>query len=766
MLYLIPDKNHIERSLTLAEKYGAAFEYNDFFSPEVLESPEKTDELIAFYTSLPRRRNADTLHGAFFDVVQHSDDPKMQSLSLERIRHSLSAAKRLGVRAVIFHTNLIANFRDGNYIENWIERNYAVWTRMLSEYPETEIYLENMFDCDHAPLLRLAQKMEDQPRFGVCLDYAHACVFGEDPEEFASALLPYVKHVHVNDNDLRSDAHAAVGKGSIDWESFDALLRSAPLSPSVLIEVSGEEEAAASAGFMKEKGIYPFPHTEAGPGCTESAELPVRNGRSLGSAELREIIGDGIRLTTEKDKNRLLERLLSSAMEISRCDAGTLYLYREDKLFFKVMKTLSQGVSRGENGEEIELPPVPLSEENVCAYSALRHELVNIADVYHSEAFDFSGPKKYDAITGYRTRSMLVIPLEDGDGTLVGVLQLINAEDEQGNTVPFSDDDEFVIRSLGAMTAVSLLNMLYIEQIKDQLNSFVSAFAAAVDERTPYNGSHTRKVTAYTSLLAGYINRLHDEGKTEEYFDPGRTEQLVMAAALHDIGKMVVPLSVMNKESRLGQGIEKVRDRFALLGVYNDLDLARGRIGPEEHAAQKKYLSEASKLIEEINFSGFLPDEKLAAVKELAGKTYSPLRGEPIRYLTDEEENCLSIRRGTLTAEERGIMESHAAMTGKILSNVHFSAAYADVPRFASEHHEMLDGSGYPLHLTAENIGPEPRILAVTDIYDALTSSDRPYKKPIPKQKAFEILFSMADEGKLERKYVSWLKEALEESGE
>lgn len=484
----------------------------------------------------------------------------------------------------------------------------------------------------------------------------------------------------------------------------------------------------------------------------------------LTNKELRDIVDIGIALTTEKNKNRLLEMILEKAMDISNCDAGTLYLYVDESLEFKIMKTLSQGVSKGENGEVIDLPPVPLKEENVCAYAAIHKELINVEDVYHSERFDFSGPKKYDAMTGYRTQSMIVIPMENSSNELVGVLQLMNAKDEEGNIVPFNQDDEFVLRSMASQAAVSISNMNYMEEIKIQLHSFVSAFATAVDERTPYNGSHTRKVTAYAVLLADYINRMYKQGKCEEYFDDNRKEQLQLAAALHDIGKMIVPLSVMNKATRLDSEIEKIEDRFKLLKAYYEIDYLKGKIEKGAFETRVKYLNDSWKFIREINNVGFMTDENIAKVVEIADCSYETEDGSKIAYLTAEEKECLCVRKGTLTDEERKVMESHALMTRKILDKVHFSKNYDKVKQFASTHHEWLNGAGYPDHLTAENLEIESRILSVVDIFDALTSADRPYKKPMPKEKAFAILHDMAvKEGKLEDRLVTWLEEEMME---
>lgn len=481
----------------------------------------------------------------------------------------------------------------------------------------------------------------------------------------------------------------------------------------------------------------------------------------LSKNELREVVNIGIALTTEKDKNRLLEMILWKAMQISNCDAGTLYLYKNDALEFKIMKTLSQNVSKGEDGEQIDLPPVKMLEENVCSYSAIHQELINIEDVYYSDRFDFTGPKKYDVITGYRTKSMLVIPMADAEGELVGVLQLMNAQDENGEIVSFTEDDEFVLRSLGSQAAISVSNMKYVEEIKQQLYSFVSAFATAVDERTPYNGSHTRKVTAYASILADYINKLHRKGLCEEYFDKNRREQLELAAALHDIGKMIVPKVVMNKATRLGDGLERIEARFKLLKAYYDMDVLKGKISKEDGEQKKEYLQESLKFIQEINSAGFMPQEKLDRVKEIATYTYAS-EEEIIPYLTEQEVDCLSIIRGTLTDKERVTMESHVVMTGKILEKVHFNTHYENVKKYASTHHEFLNGTGYPNHLTADELETESRILTIVDIYDALTCTDRPYKQPMPKEKAFSILKSMVEEGKVDGQLVQWFEESLE----
>ena len=481
--------------------------------------------------------------------------------------------------------------------------------------------------------------------------------------------------------------------------------------------------------------------------------------------DFERILNIGIKLCTEKDANRLLELILDNSMQITNCDASTLYLYEDNQLVFRIMKTLSQEISRGTNGEAIEdLPPVPMKEENVCAYTAIHREIVNIPDVYDSDRFDFSGPKQYDKLTGYRTKSQLVIPLENNKNELLGVLQLINAMDEEGNVIPFDSQYDIIIRSMGSMTSIELANLSYMEELRLQLHSFVEAFAAAVDERTPYNGTHTRKVAEYVRILAEYINNKYKKGEAEEYFDEERKEKLVLAALLHDIGKMIVPLRVMNRATRLDQDMEKEDNRFELLAAYYEVDLLRGRITESEYQEKTAELREALETIHRIDSMGFLDDDDYVYVQHLASRKYRKEDGTVIPYLSERERECLSIRKGTLTAEDRKLMESHAEMTGKILDKVRFQKNYSMVPKWASEHHEYLDGSGYPNHRRGSEIALETRMITIVDIYDAMTSTDRPYKKPMPKEKAFAILHSMAEEGKIDLQLLNWFEEALKEA--
>lgn len=266
MLYMIPDPSRIEESLRLSALYQANFEYDDFYLPGVYEDPAKIRERITFYQSLGRDLSRDTLHGLFLDVTPHSEDSGIRKASEARMLLSMDIAAKLNLRAVIFHTNTIPNFRVPSYLAHWTDANEAMIRKLLSLYPKQEIYYENMFDIVPDDLAGLAKRLADEPRFGVCLDYAHARAFGKG-QSWAEKLGPYVRHIHLTDNDEAVDLHQAVGSGKIDWKEYDSLIRRYTKEPSVLIEISSPDKILASAVYMQENGLYPFPRKEGGAAC-------------------------------------------------------------------------------------------------------------------------------------------------------------------------------------------------------------------------------------------------------------------------------------------------------------------------------------------------------------------------------------------------------------------------------------------------------------------------------------------------------------------
>lgn len=253
---IIPQIDQLESSLSLAKEYGFGFEYNDFFFPSVLDDSKLVNELIKKYKSyaLP---DICTLHGAFFDVLVFSEDKYIRDIAEMRIKQSIATAMEIGAKAVIFHTNLNPLFISKFYLDGWYERNVSFWSRMLTEYSEINIYIENM--CDSAPemLLKLCEELKGFSNFGVCLDYAHASVFGrgEDIDLWVKSLAPYVKHLHINDNDLKYDLHQAIGDGIIDWERFKKYYFDYFSDKTILIETTGMEKQRKSAEYLKNLGI-------------------------------------------------------------------------------------------------------------------------------------------------------------------------------------------------------------------------------------------------------------------------------------------------------------------------------------------------------------------------------------------------------------------------------------------------------------------------------------------------------------------------------
>lgn len=252
-LMIIPQKDSMKEYMQLVGEYECGFEYNDFFLPALLDDREELDKRIEFYTRPENKVAFSTVHGAFLDVTVFSDDARIREVSELRVNQSLEVAKRLGAEAVIFHTNYIPNFNLTSYRENWVERNADFYRRKLHEYPMLKIYIENMFDEDYRLIARLGEKMRDCSNFGICLDYAHAMVFGDerDIDGWVESLAPYVRHLHINDNDFTQDLHLAVGDGRINWNKFQKYYEKYFCNASVLLEVTGPEKTRKSLEYIR-----------------------------------------------------------------------------------------------------------------------------------------------------------------------------------------------------------------------------------------------------------------------------------------------------------------------------------------------------------------------------------------------------------------------------------------------------------------------------------------------------------------------------------
>ena len=462
-----------------------------------------------------------------------------------------------------------------------------------------------------------------------------------------------------------------------------------------------------------------------------------------------------IALSAEKRLGALLDLILSEAMSLTHCDAGTVYIREGEVLRFGNMVTLSKGirVTVSDEGGDV-LPPVPLDRHHVCACVALDKRIINIPDVYSAADFDFSGPRRYDALNAYRTCSMLVVPMEDERGRCIGVLQLINAMDDEGALIPFDAGYEKIVSALTSLAAVSLNNSRLSKAVYDILHSFVTVMVDAVDARSPYNANHTRSMVRCAERFLAWL----DETGSPLRFAEEEKDPFLMSVWLHDIGKLVIPLEIMDKPTRLGSAGERVLSRLCIAELSERLRAATRPEEAEEALRESERLRETAALIRRANAAPFLDDDTLAALRALAGQDCLTADGARVPLLSPDELESLCVRRGTLTTDERKEIENHVVYTARLLGQMRFGSDYASVPLWAGAHHEFLNGSGYPEHLSAAQLPREVRLLTILDIYDALTAEDRPYKPPMPPERAFSVLESMRDEGKLDGELLALFK--------
>lgn len=263
-------------------------------------------------------------------------------------------------------------------------------------------------------------------------------------------------------------------------------------------------------------------------------------------------------------------------------------------------------------------------------------------------------------------------------------------------------------------------------------------------------------MACYAAAFLDWLERTGNDWK----FDGDRRRDFLLSVWLHDVGKLTVPLEVMDKERRLGPGLKDIRQRFSAMALLDRIAVLEGRLGPEEAEALQTARAEGLALIEKVNTTGFLPDDTLAAIDALAACIYKDENGTEQPWLTKAEHTNLSVRKGTLTAAERKIMESHVVVTARSLGQVSFLEEYAHVPEWAAAHHELLNGRGYPDHRTGESLSREVRLLTILDVFDTLTATDRPYKPPMPVEKALSILRSMVDEGGLDGEILALFQES------
>ena len=498
--------------------------------------------------------------------------------------------------------------------------------------------------------------------------------------------------------------------------------------------------------------------------------------------EISEMTAIGKALGTGKDIQALLEMILSIARRLTRADGGTLYLVDHETGTLKFHVIQNESLDLKQTGDAIALPGVALYDNtgapnlaNVSSYVFHTGTIVNIADVYTTtQKFHFEGTKEFDQTLNYKSTSMVVIPMRNHEDVVIGILQLINAKDPfSGATVSFCREDEDKAAALASQASVILTQQFLIMEMRELFEAFIKAIAVSIDEKSKHTGGHIQRVTELSIMIAEAVNEddviLKDVSLSEDQMD-----ELRIAALMHDTGKITTPDHIIDKSSRLETIFDRItliKTRWELIKTRIELEAARKKLalldsGDFEKEFKQidtlcqrktKQLDEEFKAVSAINAYPDRLDQSHMDLLESIRQKKCNLFKDPIEYLTPDEYKNLTIPAGTLTQEERQVINSHAHLTEKILSKLPWPKKLAKIPAIASAHHEKLDGSGYPLFLKAGDLNLQARILSIADIFEALSAQDRPYKKPMTLSRTVEILRTMADTHKIDRDIVEVL---------
>jgi len=484
--------------------------------------------------------------------------------------------------------------------------------------------------------------------------------------------------------------------------------------------------------------------------------------------ELKELNNIGVKLSAERDTDALLELILTKAREITRSDAGSLYLVEEDengnlRLRFK----LAQNDSLSVPFKEFTLP---ISHESVAGHVALTGEIQNLEDAYAPPpGSPFQINPAFDRQVGYRTKSMLVVPMKTQKNEVLGVLQLINCKPDSARilaspaeiertVIPFSARYQELAASLASQAAVAVENSRLYKSIQTLFEGFVKASVTAIEARDPTTAGHSFRVADLTTGLAEAVDRAETSPFRAIGFTPQEMQEIRYAAILHDFGKIGVREEVLVKAKKFyPHHLELIKQRAELVKQGIELRYTRRKIAyllehgqerfAEQFAADDAELTSLSQEIDDYlkavvmaNEPSVMPEDFAATIQQIALKSFKDHVGNPRTLITPQEARILSIPKGSLTEEERVQIESHVIHTFQFLTQIPWTKELKRVPDIARAHHEKLNGTGYPYGMRADEIPIQSKIMMISDIFDALTAADRPYKKAVPLDRALDIL--------------------------
>jgi HD-GYP domain-containing protein (c-di-GMP phosphodiesterase class II) len=512
---------------------------------------------------------------------------------------------------------------------------------------------------------------------------------------------------------------------------------------------------------------------------TSDSEANETDGLFKRLEQLNEI---GAALSQERNINRLLENILVAAKTITHADGGTLYRVTEGAkgtwaLRFEIMRTDSLGIALGgTTGNSINFPNLPLTTEAgepnnslVAAYAAINDKTVNIADAYSEAGFDFSGTRKFDERTGYRSKSFLTVPMKNHENEIIGVLQLINATDpSSGEVGHFSQADQQLAESLASQAAIALTNRQLISQLENLFESFISLINLAIDEKSPYTGGHCQRVPALTMMIAEAVENTREGPLADFHMTDKDRYELKIAGLLHDCGKVTTPVHVVDKSTKLQTIFDRIHlvdTRFEVLrrdaeihALKAMLALRRGDDMDADNglweilAAEARTLDADREFLRRVNIGGeTMSEADQQRVRDIGNlHQWRNIDGVMANFLTAEEIENLTIRAGTLTAAERETINYHIVATNKMLEQLPWPRHLKNVPEYAGGHHERMDGKGYPRGLTRDQMSVQARIMGIADIFEALTARDRPYKPGMKLSQAMGILARFSRTGHID----------------
>ncbi|CAN7276915.1 GAF and HD-GYP domain-containing protein [Massilia sp. LjRoot122] len=488
---------------------------------------------------------------------------------------------------------------------------------------------------------------------------------------------------------------------------------------------------------------------------------------------LHQLTEVSVALGDTHDTGALLDRILRVAKHMTDADGGTLYRPSEDRksLCFHISINDSLGIYQGGvSGKPIDIVPVPLYDNygnknlaSVAAYAANFNQSVNIEDVYKADVFNFSGMRSFDTAFGYHSKSFLTVPMTDHEGELVGVLQLVNAKDPETGTIrAFTQTDQRFIEALSAQAAVALTNQLLIQQLENLLEALVNLINIGIDEKSPHTGRHCQFVPELTMMLAEAVHAT-DEGPLAAFrmTDADRKE-LWLAGLLHDCGKITTPVHVVDKSTKLETIFDRIHlvdTRFEVLLRDAEIRALRARLEPGANGAaiEDRLQSELARMradrdfLRRANVGGegmSLEDQE--RVRRIAQYRWTGPEGQEQDFLSENELLNLTVRFGTLTDDERKIINNHIDVSVRMLESLPWPKHLRNVPEYAGGHHERMDGKGYPKGLTKDQMSVQARIMAIADIFEALTACDRPYKKGKKLSESLHILGKFAQNGHID----------------